>query len=66
MNKFFNIGQCSMDDLWEVVVDGKTLRVTETHKFQVLSNTGKINDKFARDLTENDDIQGWDELTELQ
>ena len=60
MQKFFNIGQTSMDDLWEVTVGDSTLKVNETHLFH-LANGKK---KFARDLKENDDIVGWDNLTE--
>ena len=64
MNKFFNINQCSSDNILEISLDnGETLRVNETHKFQVKSNSGNINDKFARDLTETDNIVGWDIIT---
>jgi hypothetical protein len=63
LNKFFNVGQTSIDDLWEVDLGGdKPLRVSETHNFHLTNG----DTKFARDLTENDDIVGWDELTELQ
>jgi len=65
LNKFFNLSQCSQDDLYEIVLDnGETLQVNETHKFQVKSNANKINDKFARDLAENDNIIGWDAITQ--
>lgn len=62
MNKFFNVNQCSMDDLWEIEVGDSTLRVNETHLFH-LANGKK---KFAKDLTDKDDIVGWDKLTEDQ
>jgi len=63
MNKFFNVEQTTFDDLWEIDLgEGRVLRVSETHNFHLANG----NTKFARDLTENDDIVGWDELTELQ
>jgi len=63
MNKFFNVSQCSMDDLYEIELDnGDILKVGETHIFKL--KNGKT--KMARNLTENDDIVGWDNLTELQ
>lgn len=66
LNKFFNINQCSMDNLLELEIKtskGKRLiKVNETHIFKVKSNLGNISNKLAKDLTENDNIVGWDEL----
>lgn len=63
MNKFFNINQCSMDDLWEIELEDGTVLKLDEMQICTLAN-GK--EKFARDLTENDDVVNWDKVTEEQ
>jgi len=63
LQKFFNISQTSMDDLMEIELDnGDTIKVVETHKFQLDNGDTKI----AKDLTTRDNILSYDQLTEVQ
>ena len=55
LNKFFNIGQCSQDDLYEFVIDNEIVKVYETHVFTL--ENGKT--KLAKELTEKDNIKSW-------